>query len=584
MPNIDQDLAQFSALQTRRAPWDKMYELIARYMFSRKQGFITDVQSGEFLVHGDVYDDTAVRANNIMASSLVGTLWKNGARTFRYTCPKEIKQTPQIKEYYRLINLRAIRQIEHEKAGLEVALNEEALESGAFGTSAIAVLPAKTADHVIDYKSLELKNLYICENSEGRVDTIFYRSKLKATQMVDEYPEIAAHTKIDAAIKANNYTTEFTVVWIVRPRKNYNPSIENNINLPFESLHIWVDEKILLRESGYKSFPTMVTRFYKNPTDEYGYCPGMEALPSTIELNAIWEILTKAAELQALPPIYVMDDGTLGSGTINRSPNAVNIFDPTSSRATGSAPVGPIVTVGELNTALKLVETLVNQIMSHFFVDRLLDLNNNTRMTLGEAQIRNELRATSLGSVYSRQIAEKQIPLLKRSTELLFDKGILGVLPGSPEEQRMIATGQEPLIIPDELLVARAQGIDIFEIQLISPAARILRSEELRGIMSTWQFAATYSPVAPEFLMLLDKKRTMELVAELSGGTVDILVSDEDFEKEMQAYRESQQLRMEQQLALQNAEVAAKQGAAAQTQAQAQTTLQQGQTGLGMIA
>jgi hypothetical protein len=222
----------------------------------------------------------------------------------------------------------------------------------------------------------------------------------------------------------------------------------------------------------------------------------------------------------------------------------------------------------------KVMERLVNQIMSHFFVDRLLDLNNNTRMTLGEAQIRNEMRSESLGAIYNRQIKEGLTPVIERSVSILWDAGELGVIEGSDKHKMMKASGKEPLIIPREVLEAIAKGEDYYDIEYISPAARVLRSEELRGIMNTWQFAATYAAIEPELMLKLKKERSVELINNLGGGNDEILCSKEEFEQELANYREAQAQAAQQKLAASQADIDAKRGAAAQGAAQATATMQ----------
>jgi len=362
-------------------------------------------------------------------------------------------------------------------------------------------------------------------------------------------------------------------LWVVRPRADYKKGGDGQTRYSYESIHILEDEKVVLREAGYSGNPIVVSRFYKNEGEEYGRSSGYNALSPTIELNALIEMLTKGTELAFLPPWYVLDDGTFGNGIIDRSPGAVIPMDVTSSKITGASPIGQIGTVGDMNPALKLVEWLYTEINAHFFVDRLTDLNNKTRMTLGEAQIRNELRADSVGSIFSRQIEEKLTPTIRRTLAVLEEAGELGVEPGSEQHVMAVADNKKALLIPDELMQLRKQGIEIYQIEYISPAARILRAEELRGVISTWQFAAGFSGVAPELMLRIDKKRSMEIVNDLYGAPSDILLSVEEFEKALAAYQKSQVMMMQANAAKLAADVQAKNASANQQNAQAEATV-----------
>lgn len=578
MINIDAALKELAALKARRSPWDRIFELIARYVLSRKQGFTGDFAPGDFLTHGDVFDDTATRALNIMVSSLIGALWKNGARTFRLVRPKKIPDTKNVKDFYLEINRRTIYQMEHQKAGFDVAYQEYMTESGAFGTAGIGIFPTKSgSENLVEYQAWTLKSMYVCEGSNGYVNKVFYEFEFTAAQLVEEYGEAAKTDEVKAALESFNYEKKFRVLWIVRPRSDYNPSIENNLNMPYESVHILVSSKTLLKESGFTEMPVKVTRFYKNRDEEYGRSPAMEALPSIVSLNDFGKLEIVGTEKKVKPSHYLLDDGTFGGGMLDTSPDGLTVLD-ISTRITSAAPIGVIGDVGEIGYLDKIQQRLVNQVMSHFFVDRLLDLNNNTRMTLGEAQIRNEMRSESLGAIYNRQIKEGLTPIIERTVNILFDAGELGVIEGSPKHKSLIALGKEPLIIPQEVVDALSKGEDFYEIEYISPAARVLRSEELRGIMSTWQFCTTYGAAVPELIIGLDHEKSRLAVSELSGAGADINLSKEEFDQAVANYREAQAEAAKNKLAMMQADIAAKQGAAAQGAAQAQAT----QQGAGM--
>jgi len=280
------------------------------------------------------------------------------------------------------------------------------------------------------------------------------------------------------------------------------------------------------------------------------------------------------------PALYLLDDGSFGGGILDRSPHSLTVLD-ISSRISNVPPIGQIGQVGDMNPVLKMIELLTEQVIKHFFVDRLLDLNNQTRMTLGEAQIRNELRADSLGGIFSRQMDEALSPVIERGIEIQVEAGDFGVEKDSDQERMIVASGKKPLYIPEEVLRAQAEGEQIYNIEYVSPAMRILRSEELRGLMSMWQFAGAYGQAVPEFLIMLDKKESMRMAADLTGASSDIFLSDDAYEKAWDQFVQSQQQEMEMRMEEAKANIAAKQGSAAQQQAQAQAT-QAGSAGGGL--
>jgi len=561
-------IKQFEAVKAKRAPWEVVWELIARYMFQRKQGFTSVSMPGDFYTHEDVVDNTAGAALQTMVSSLDGALWKNGGRTFRVKRPRRVRDSEEVKQFYAEINARIHDAMEHENAAFGTARQEALAECVGFGTDGIGVFKAPPGSkHKVEYRAMSLKSLYVVEDSRGRVVKEFYLFEHPADQLVGEYGEVAMTEKVKAALEKNDFTTLFKVLWVVQPAETPKGS------LTYDSLHILYDDKILLRRAGFNGNAIIVTRFYKNEGEEYGRSPGYKALSPTITINAVVETCIKGGELTAFPSWYVLDDGTFGQGTIDRSAGGVVPIDVTSSRITGMAPIGQIGAVGSLQWLQKLIEWLAGEISQHFMVDKLTDLNNRTRMTLGEAQIRNELRADNTGSVFSRQMEEKLTPVIRRTIGLLEDEGELGVEPGSDLAAQLTAVGRIPLLIPQEVMELKAQGGEIYPIEFICPAARILRSEEVRGMISLWQFAAGFSGVAPELLLWLNKKKAMPIVRDLYGAPEDTIVSEEEYEANYENWLKEQASTRQLQAAAVAADVEAKKAGANQANAQAQATM-----------
>jgi hypothetical protein len=573
MTVIEADLKEFSAVKTRRAPWENLWELIARYIYQRKQGFTTVSTPGAFYEHQDVCDNTAGQAMHTAVSAIDGAIWKNGARTFRVPKPRQARDTQEIKDFYKEINARVTDQMEHEKAAFGTARLEALAEVVSFGTDAIGVFKAKSGEkHKVEYRALPLKNLYVVEDARGRVIKEFYEFEFNAFQLRDEYGEAALTEKVKKLLEKDDYETKLKVLWVVKPRADVKDDTLGPEKYSYESVHILEDEKMVIRRAGFNGNPIIVSRLYKNEGEEYGRGMGTNALSPTIELNGVVELLTQGGELTVFPSWYVLDDGTFGNGTIDRSAGKVIPIDVTSSKITGMAPIGPIGNVGSLTPLVSLIEWLTTEINAHFLVDKLTDLNNKTRMTLGEAQIRNELSSDSMGAIFGRQIDEKLIPVIRRTLSILEEEGELGVESGTPEYIKLAVNGRKPLVIPDELIELRDAGVEIYPIEFISPAARILRSEEVRGLISLWQFAAGFSGVKPELLLWLDDEATMPLVRDLYGAPDSAIVSREKFLARLKSYNDAQSMRSQLQAAQVGADVEAKKASANQQNAQAQAT------------
>ncbi|KKM07864.1 hypothetical protein LCGC14_1729690 [marine sediment metagenome] len=267
--------------------------------------------------------------------------------------------------------------------------------------------------------------------------------------------------------------------------------------------------------------PVKVVRFSKLLGEVYGRGSGGLAFPDALELNAIWEAVTIASEKTLDPPLGVLNDGDL-TPIIDTSAGGLTVFNVTG-RFGNQPPVFPLFTVGELKAVEPLIDKLTESLSNHFFLDRLLDLNNDTRMTFGEAQIRNELRAASLGLVYTRQIKEGLVPVLERTVEILFKKGLLGVMPDSQEAEDAIIDGKKVIIIPEEIAQRIVDGLEFFEIKFISPAARAMNAEQVQGLLATLQFTTQASAIDQNARDVIDVDAAVKRIAELTGAPEEVV-------------------------------------------------------------
>jgi hypothetical protein len=299
--------------------------------------------------------------------------------------------------------------------------------------------------------------------------------------------------------------------------------------MPIASYHFTIEGNgHLLKESGFEEMPVRISRWYKLANEEYGRSPGMDALPAIMQLNALKEVFLVCAEKKAEPPLYILDDGSLGAGTVDTSARGLSVFN-SFGRAPGQAPIGTIFDIGELQSLAAVIADTRDEITQHFLIDKLYDLNNKSRMTLGEAEMRYQIRSDALSSIYARKTAETLNPLITRSYNIMFGMGLLGVVPeDEPTINLLMANGIDPIIIPADVAQAMAMGKSVYEIDYISPAAHVMREEEYRGLMTTANNAMQLAQINPSAIHKLNTDKVLEYSRELTGAPADMLLGDDE--------------------------------------------------------
>lgn len=565
---------RYNEMKREKAFWLNLWQLMGEYVMIRKQHFTSEGTPGENEV-SHLFDDTAVNANKLMAASLIGALWPNGAESFVIEMPfgmeEELgEETQEVRDYYDWATKRLAESMDNPKAGFRTSLEEYMLDQGAFGISGIYTEEQDDYEVPVFYRAVDAKGIAIDEGKNSFVNTIYVERGYTVRQMVEEYGYDAISKQHKDEYNKGICTSKIKVLQAIEPRMERDPYGFGVQNMPYASIHIDLGTEKILRESGYNELPVAVTRFTKAVDEKYGRCPAMDAISSILEANAVGEAWTLAIEKTLDPALLVQDDGSMGNGKIDTSPGAINVVSVSGRIQQGNGkPIEPLFLVGDLQwTAARRTE-LAEIIRNHFFNDRLMDLNSEQRMQNPEVAIRNELRGQSLNTIYTRQMAECLIPTIERTFAIHLRKGLLGVARGSQEEQRIIAEGGFPRYIPDAVLKRIHAGRDVYKIRFISPATRIMKTEELNGITQTVQFAMNVATQKPEVWDNLDLDRIIKMIADLTGAPKKAIRAMDSVRKIREANQKMQQAAMQAQAQQAASETARNTGQAAASFAQA---------------
>lgn len=536
---INNIFQRFKVLKNNKRSLKSLFQLISEYVYNRKYDG-QDIPNAGIFADEDIYDNTAQRANGIMANVMVNNIWPNGPRTFSLGRTWDTPDTEEIKTYFSYVNQQMYSVMDNTKAGLQTALDEYMLDQGAFATSGIYV-KEKEDDRAVPvrYEAWSIKGRYIDEGPDGNIDTIFSEISMSVRNAVKVYGYENLSARVRKDFDNGDIENKVKILHVIEPRLERDKSKKGVKDMPIASIHIEVDTRKILKESGMEEMPVFIGRFSKVPGEIYGRSPAMVAMADILEINAVREAISIATEKQLDPPMAVYDDGALGAGAIDTSAGAINVFSVTG-RLNAGKPIEPLYTVGELQSSYTHIDTLKETINNHFYLDRLLDFNNETRMTLGEAQLRNALRGQSLGAFYARQENEVITPMIERTFNILLKLGRLGVIQGSKEEVEQLKRGMQPVYIPEELVQRMMNGEDFYEITYLSPAKRTMQSEELRGIIETANFAVQVAPASPEIIDNIDFDKLIARVAKLSGAPME-LIKDSDTVKKIREARAKQQ-------------------------------------------
>jgi hypothetical protein len=501
-------LQQSEELNTEKSTWNNQWQLVSEYVGQRKASFTHFSEPGEF-VQSDIWSDVASLASDTASSALVGLVWPD-SYSFKLEPFGDLKEDDEIKKWLSQCTTEMQAAMDDPEAGLALAMDEAMKDFLDYGTPAIHCEEGTKTD--LRFDAWNVSQFSIDEGDDGYVDTFFKCWSRTVRQLVNKFGIDKVSSETRKAYNDKQYLKKVKVLHVIAPRPVDAKKGKGPHNMPYMSVYIEVDKKHIIKESGFNELPTFAFRYSKRIGEKYGRSPAMRALPSIMQLNALWELITIGAEKNFDPPLAVYDDGTFGGGTIDTSAGAINVINVTGKMSGSRSPIEPLFTVGKFDDVAVLVERLENTIKDHFMIDRLLDLNNDKEMTAREALIRDKIRQSTLRSPVSRIMAELLNRMIPRVFNVLLRKGRFGFAEGSPEAiaWEAVNPGKEPKLIPQKILDLQGKQQRVYQIRYMTPAAREQEAQIAQGIMNTMQAIGEVAAYDKSILDEVNNSRTMK--------------------------------------------------------------------------
>ena len=313
---------------------------------------------------------------------------------------------------------------------------------------------------------------YISASRPGKlIDTIFRETEFTVEQLVNEYgiDKVSAATR--GKYENDKFDEKVKICQAIYPRKLSVVGARMAKNLPFSSCHIEINDKHLLRESGYHEFPCVCPRWMLVPGTNYATGPVANALGSIRTINDI-----KALELAnldiAVGGMWIAeDDGVLNPKSIKLGARKVIIANSVDS-------MKELKSSGNFSVAFSAEERLQATIRKILLADQLQP-QDGPAMTATEVHVRVQMIRQLLGPIYGRLQAEYLQPLIQRCFGIAYRAGVLGIAPQGLQ-------GRE------------------FLVKYISPLARSQKMEEVLAIDQFIAGAVSIFQVHPDVMDTID--------------------------------------------------------------------------------
>lgn len=494
--DIDYHLSRWADLDKDRANHESDWEELAVYIMPGTIGHSIDREPGDRTDQDEVYDQTAVRANIKLASSMHGALTGPSAKWFSLRFrDKEISQDDKAREWLEACGEAMFAALA--ESNFNSRINESYLDLSCYGVTNLWCTMGREGKLVFD--TFHLSECAIAEGEDGRVDTLYRRFELSARNALNRWPdgELPSARKY---VEDGDPDRKLAFVTVVEPNADYNPGAKlKETARPIYSCVICVTDQEKVSETGYWTQPFVAPRWSKRTGDPYGWGPGSAAINDIKTLNA-----AKATELDAWeksidPPMKALDQAV--AGDVDLVAGGVTVVSDMNG-------IQPLVNATNWNATMIKGQELQQSIKEAFY-DRMLDFPGGPNVTATEIVRRTEMMQRELAPVLGRLQSELLSPLVERVFDVMNRNGML---PAPPES------------------VVNAAGSNV-DIEYVSPLARAQKAGDIESIE---RWVGTLSQVAqinPGVLDRVDWDKLPQVLAERMGTPSEVIASDQQVEE-----------------------------------------------------
>jgi len=517
-PIVEHCLKSYDQLVSGRTNWDSHWKDVSDYVIPRKNDIYMSRTKGE-KKQGEVYDCTAVHANELLASALHGMLTNPAISWFGLSSGDPMVDSKREIRLFLQNAVHLMHQVLNDISNFQTEVHESYLDLGSLGTAPLRMEERNDAK-LIHFSSRPVNEMYLAENHYGEIDTMFRLVKYSGKKMLDKFGK-DAFTEEDKSILEKDFYSEHDVLHIIKPRKEFDTDKKGGKHKPFASYYIWQDKKKLLSESGFDEFPYAIPRWTKISGETYGRSPGMKALGDIKMINTMMKTTIRGAQKIVDPPLQVPDDGMVLP--IRTVPGGTNYY-----RAGSKDRIEPMMTGGRPDIGIQVMEDVRIRIRQAFFIDQL-QLKDGPQMTATEVMQRTEEQLRMLGPILGRLHHELLKPIIDRTFAIMLRRKEFGAIPGE------------------------LQGRDL-SIKYSSMIARAQRSSEAENITRSLNVVMPLMQADPTILDNINGDAVLKHSANIFNVPEEIFRSDKEVKELRGARQEREQTAMDQQEQMNEAE------------------------------
>ena len=494
-------LRRFKELESQRQSYENTWDLITDYVLPHRGDFRSKKSPGQLRTR-QLYDTTAVQANEFLAATLHGGLTNSLNRWFELkTKNPQVNANEDIKQFFETTTNIMYDIFNSPITNFQSQNHELFLDLVAYGTACMYVDDIKGTG--IRFKAVHLSELYIAEDKVGHIDTVFRKFKFSARQAAQFWGANKLSKQMVKALEKNP-DQKFEILHCVKPNEDYDKFSLKNTKLKYASFYVDLRGKHIIDRSGYHEMPYLIPRWAKVVGETYGRSPAWSAMADIKMLNVMSKTILIATEKQVEPPLLMSDDGVMMP--LQTKPGGINFggID-----IDGRPRIQPLQINGRLDAGLKILDDRAKAVKNAYFIDPLFFNQIKSGVSATEISQRQEEKLRLIGSQLGRIQAEYLGPLIQR---------VYGIL------SRNEAI---PALSDEAAKIVESSG---FDIEYTAPLVKTQKSQDPIAFQRVLQSFAPLMNAKPDILDNVNTDRAFRQVAEILGVPLNMLNSSQEVE------------------------------------------------------
>jgi hypothetical protein len=282
-------------------------------------------------------------------------------------------------------------------------------------------------------------------------------------------------------------------------------------------------KRIVSKESGYDSMPSIVWRWRKNSDEVYGRGPAHDAFVSIAKINQMARTNLKTAQRAAEPPLAAYSDQR---GAIQRDANGITYLESNRGDLRARMPQQLFTGVQNLPFNLEFQDRVAGVINEHFHTDvfmlmsQLASAGKSERMVIEQVMELQGEKAAILGTRVGNLQSEAFDPIILRVYAIEAEAGRIPV--------------------PPAILTESVHGP--VEVQYLGPLAQAqTRLTTVRSIQSFLQLTGQVAQFDPTVAHAINAPQILRILRDAVNAPVDIVYDEKTFDQIIQQLNQKAQ-------------------------------------------